>query len=73
MGISRQQAVRLPGRPEIAVGINESSRDRSSSAPNIYEITKDETLRETVYLRIMLNIYYFAWSKNCRNMLSVTY
>ncbi|KAM3726997.1 Raf [Dirofilaria immitis] len=50
VGISRQQAVRLPGRPEIAVGINESSRDRSSSAPNIYEITKDETLRETKVL-----------------------
>ncbi|KAL3981872.1 Protein tyrosine kinase family protein [Acanthocheilonema viteae] len=50
VGISRQQAVCLPGSPEIAVGINESSRDRSSSAPNIYEITKDETLRETKVL-----------------------
>lgn len=52
MGISHQQAVRLPDGSEIAIGINESSRDRSSSAPNIYEITKDETLRETVNLRI---------------------
>uniref|UniRef100_A0A9J2P3B4 Phorbol-ester/DAG-type domain-containing protein n=1 Tax=Ascaris lumbricoides TaxID=6252 RepID=A0A9J2P3B4_ASCLU len=45
-GISRQQAVRLPARNDVPVAINESSRDRSSSAPNIYEITKDESLLE---------------------------
>lgn len=73
MGISHQQAVRLPGRPEVAVGINESSRDRSSSAPNIYEITKDETLREMVNFKIMWNVYYFAWNENLKNMLSNTW
>ncbi|VDN18422.1 unnamed protein product [Gongylonema pulchrum] len=49
-GISRQQAVRLPGRVEIGGGINETARDRSSSAPNIYEISKNETLRESKVL-----------------------
>ncbi|OZC08368.1 kinase domain protein [Onchocerca flexuosa] len=55
MDISREHAVRLPGQPEISIGINESSRDRSSSAPNIYEITKDETLRETKMLDALSN------------------
>ncbi|MFH4977752.1 hypothetical protein AB6A40_004461 [Gnathostoma spinigerum] len=40
--IVRQPAVRLPSRDVALSTITQSSRDRSSSAPNIYEISKDE-------------------------------
>ncbi|VDN60761.1 unnamed protein product [Dracunculus medinensis] len=46
-GITRQQAVRIPTRSDAtSSAISVSSRDRSSSAPNIYEITKDEPALE---------------------------
>uniref|UniRef100_A0A914ZQP5 Raf homolog serine/threonine-protein kinase n=1 Tax=Parascaris univalens TaxID=6257 RepID=A0A914ZQP5_PARUN len=52
-GINRQQAVRLPARSDVPIAINESSRDRSSSAPNIYEITKDESLLEAKVMDVL--------------------
>ncbi|VDM42102.1 unnamed protein product [Toxocara canis] len=52
-GITRQQAIRLPARSDIPVAINESSRDRSSSAPNIYEIAKDGSSLEAKVMDVL--------------------
>ncbi|VDK49849.1 unnamed protein product [Anisakis simplex] len=53
-GITRQQAIRLPVRNDaVPMAISESSRDRSSSAPNIYEITKDDSSLEAKVIDVL--------------------